>query len=294
MTSLASLRRRLRRPQLRSFVLTGLACLVAAQQTLLAVEPRTACTSNECRQDAVNNLPLEQLDAGDRMLVQHVLNNTSIYRRVPTQVIDCDPHLYLFLVQNPEVIVQLWRVMGLSKVSLDRTGENTFRAADGEGTVCNLKMMHASHDKHLVFATGSYNGPLLRNPVQARVVLFLRSSTIRETNGRQYVTCKLDAFIHLERGGLELLARAFQSLLGRSADMNFAETMGFVSSLSRTAEVNPEGTGRIARRLNIDQAAREQFAALAEQVAEQASNAAELRRVQHEAIEPPVAPIPRR
>jgi hypothetical protein len=59
----------------------------------------------------------------------------------------------------------------------------------------------------------------------------------------------MDAFIQLDRVGIELLAKTFQPLVGKTADHNFTETMGFVGRLSRAAERNPDGVDRLAPKL---------------------------------------------
>jgi hypothetical protein len=265
--------------------LAALATLIAWRSAAVAQaeEPRKANTSRQAKEDAIAAMPLAQLAPQDRAAVQDVINDPSIYRRLPTQVIDCDPHFYLFLMDNPEVIVQIWRVLGISNVSLDRVGEDSYRAADGEGTVCNVHRLYRSHDRQLLYATGSYEGSVLKNRVEARCVLMLRSAYIRETNGRHYVTCVLDAFVRIDQGGLELLAKTFQSLIGKSADMNFAEAMHFVSSLSRTAEVNPDGLARISQKLvTVQEETRDRLAVVSAEVAARSVRDEEARRVEYQ------------
>jgi hypothetical protein len=56
-------------------------------------------------------------------------------------------------------------------------------------------------------------------------------------------------------------------LVHRSADYNFVETANFLGTVSKAAETNGQGVGRLARRLtNADPAVREQFAEIALEV----------------------------
>ena len=66
-------------------------------------DPLQATTSKSARQDAVRSIPFEQLDPEGRNKVNSVLSNLTVFRRMPTRVIDCDPGLYLFLVEHPDV-----------------------------------------------------------------------------------------------------------------------------------------------------------------------------------------------
>jgi hypothetical protein len=103
-------------------------------------------------------------------------------------------------------------------------------------------------------------------------VLVLKSASVQETNNRHYVTCRLDAFIQIEHVGVELLARTFQPLVNKSADYNFTETAGFVSSVSRTAELNSKGVTRLAVRLtSVPAETRDQFVQITDQIAKTAA-----------------------
>ncbi len=193
-----------------------------------------------------------------------VVNSNSLFRRLPVQVIDCDPDLYLFLVRHPEVVVNIWEVMKISNVSLARTSPDTFRASDKAGTLCDVKYCYSSHDTQVIYAEGSYNGPVLAKPVRARCVLLLKSGYVQENNGRYYVTNRMDTFIQIDHVGLDLLAKTIQPLLHRSADYNFVETASFFSTISRTAEANPAGMHRLAGKLtNLETDVRDRFAELA-------------------------------
>ena len=93
--------------------------------------------------------------------------------------------------------------------------------------------------------------------------MVLKSAYITETNGRNYVTSRLDTFIQIDNLGVELLAKTFQSLITQSADYNFAETSAFLGNVSHTAETNPAGMGRLASQLkHVDDETKEKLADL--------------------------------
>ena len=249
-----------------------MAIVLLPAHTALCASPTQASSSRSTRNSAAKAIPLAKLDPADRAEVAAVVKNTSIFRRMPVQVTDCDPHLYLFLVQHPEVIVDIWQVMGISKVQLERTGENTFAADDGSGTTGTIKVCYASQDTHVFLAEGSYQGPLSERLLKAKCVLVLKSGYVQETSRRWYVTSRLDAFIQMDNVGLELVAKTFQPLINKSADFNFAETAGFVSHVSKTAESNPAGMARLANKLDgIDEPTREELIELSNQVAQRAA-----------------------
>ena len=112
-------------------------------------------------------MPLAKLSVNDKRLVTATLSNASYFRRLPVQVTQCDPDLYLFLVRHPEVVVNIWEVMNISNVALERTGPDTFRASDNAGTLCEVKFCYSDHETQVIYAEGPYSGPLFKRPIRA-------------------------------------------------------------------------------------------------------------------------------
>jgi len=247
----------------------------AADPPLLVLpgrDPLQATTSKSARQSAVRSIPFEQLDAEGRSKVKSVLSNLTVFRRMPTRVIDCDPSLYLFLVEHPDVLVNIWEVLRISNLEVRQSQKNSYRFTEPEGTAARFEFLHRSAETHVIYAEGTYEGPLFARPAQGRCVMVLRTGYVRETNGRYYITARLDAFLTVDHGGAELFAKTFHSLLGRTADINFVQTMAFLGSLSRTAEVNSRGVQRLSTRLaNIQPKLRARLAELAGEIGRRSS-----------------------
>jgi hypothetical protein len=265
----------------RWVLLCGVMGLAAAGQAgaspLRAVRnnPFEATTSPEARRDAVRSIPLEKLDEAGRAKVQQVLSNVTIFRRLPVCVIDCDPHLHLFLVRHPDVVVNIWEVLNFSELQLRRTGANTFQVVEAEGSAGEVEFLYGDHETHVVYVEGTYIGPLLKRPVKGRCLLVLKTGYVLETDGRHYITNRLDTFVNVDPGGVELLTKTVQPLIGRVADNNFTQTVAFVGSLSRTAEVNGPGVERLASRLlRVHPDSRQRFAEVATGVGRRTSAAA--------------------
>jgi hypothetical protein len=225
-------------------------------------------SQRNARVECVQGIPWQSFDRETREEVQQLTKGGTIFRRLPAQVIPCDPRLFSFMLDNPELLVNIWEVMGISKVTMTRTGPNEYTAADGAGTSCNLRVIHRGQDLQIVLAEGVYEGPAFPKAIHGRCLLVLRSASLQETDGRDYITARLDAFIDFDQVGLDLIAKTLQPWIGRIADYNFSETIGFVGSLSRTAEVNPLGVQRLSTRLNrVDPAVSERFGELSLDIA---------------------------
>lgn len=265
---LRSIRRRLP-VGLTKLVAFGLLCLAPINSIAWTAEPATkASTSNAAHADAIRTVPLDKLPADVRPKIAAVLNDTSLFRRLPVQVVDCEPELFSFMEGNPDVIVNIWQLMGVTNVKLDRIDGNRFRCSDGDGTTASAEIVLRNRDTEIIYAEGLYEGPLFPRQVRGQCVGVLKSASQRETNGRYYVTVRLDTFLHVDNVGVELLAKIFQGVVGRTIDHNFEETVGFLGSVSRTAETNPRGMERLAAKLNrVEPTRRQEFVALTDAVA---------------------------
>lgn len=230
-----------------------------------------ATTSPEARQSALQSIPFEKLDAQALEKVRAVLSNVTVFRRLPIQVVDCDPDLYLFLVRHPDVVVGIWQALKLSRLELRQIGPNLFEVTEPDGSTARFEYLYRSHDTHIAYAEGTYAGPLLARPVKGQCLLILKTGYVRETDGRYYITNRLDAFVSVDRSAAQLVTRTIQPVIGRVADNNFVQTVGFLGSLSRTAELNSPGVERLATCLtSVAPETRQAFAEVAAAVAQKA------------------------
>lgn len=228
----------------------GITTLVASVRGVAAAEQASYGSSTALRQDALRAMPLGKLTPQGRALADHVLNDVTVFRRLPTQVIECDPEMYVFLVEHPDVVINMWEVMDVTKVTMQKLGETAFRLDDGAGTTGNCQYLYRSPTQHLVHCEGTFIGAMFPRPIRGRCLISLRSVPVRDAYGRSYVQCRLDTFVQIDNVGVELFAKTFQSQIGSIADHNFRETTTFVSNVSRAAEAAPENIHRIAAKLN--------------------------------------------
>jgi hypothetical protein len=235
-------------------------------------DPNKATTSRAAREEAIQSIPMAKLSAAAKAKAAGVVSNSSIFRRLPIRVIPCDPDMYLFLVQHPDVIVSIWETLGAEHLTMQQTGPDSYRVTDDIGTGGTLEFLYRSHDTNVVYVDGTYRGPLFGQPIRARGLMVLRSGYVCATDGRSFVTSRLDAFMHIEPSGVEFLTKTFLPTIGKVADNNFTQTAAFVASVSRTAETNNRGMKRLASKLaRVQPDVRRQFAEVVDQVTQKAA-----------------------
>ncbi|MEM8865419.1 MAG: hypothetical protein AAGF31_07715 [Planctomycetota bacterium] len=228
---------------------------------------------------AKKGIPWNKLSQKNRRIAHYIVRNNSVFRRMPTQTIECDPEVFTFLAQRPEIVTGVWNVMGVSPLEVRRISPTTFRAADNAGTEGALRVLHADWGpdaKHRVvlYAEGVYEAKPLPRPIRAHSLLVLQSAAGTNADGTPMVTARLDSFIHFERAAADLVAKTISPLITNTADHNFVETMNFVSTFSQTTQRNPRGIARLAGRLeNLDEQVRGELIQLCPLQSEQTNEA---------------------
>lgn len=198
------------------------------------------------RQDAQRNVPTQRLTPQGRALAQKVMDDVTVFRRLPTQSFECDAEMYRFLLSNPDMVVNMWEVMDVTKVAVSRTGQSSFKLNDGNGTVVDAYYLYRTPQQVVLYCDGVYSGSFFPRPLKGRCLMSVRSVEYRNQEGRAVVQCKLDTFLQIDNIGIELFARTFHNTIGGIADHNFREITGFVSSVSQAAETSPENLEDIA------------------------------------------------
>ena len=254
----------LERPSRRRwFALAALgACAwLAPRRPLAAATPEVADTSTRAREDALRVLPLSELTAESRRKILAVCESPSIYRRLPQKTIDCDPHMYRFLIRNPEVVVGIWQLMGVSGMTAQRVAPYAWKGDDGTGTKCDAELIYGTDDLHVLYGDGFYEGSVLKRQITGRCVLILQSGYGQDANRRLLVGSRLDVFLQLDDVGADLVARTLAPWVGKVTDANFAESCKFAAKISQTAETNGPGMQRLAAKLtSVEADVRDDFA----------------------------------
>lgn len=259
----------------RSFLTSCVAGLTAAALPLrfaAAAGPAEADTSARARAEAARLLPLSELNAETRRKLLAVVERPTIFRRLPHNSFDCDPELFLFLIRNPEVVVSIWEVMGVSNMTAQRLGPFQWKGDDGTGTKCDLELVYGTDELHVLYGDGFYSGPLLKRKILGRAVLILNSGFAQGGDRRWQIGSRLDVFLQLDDTGADLVARTISPWVGKVADSNFFESCKFASRLSLTAEQNAAGMQRLADKLtNVEPDVRENFARISAGIEQRAA-----------------------
>jgi len=240
------------------------------------------------RQQAIKNLPIQDLTPQAQRKIGSVVSGASVYRRVPSVTIQCDANLEVFLLRNPHVVIDIWKLMGITGLEMQRKGEFSFDSSDGMGTTCNIDLVYSRPELHLYYGRGTYDGKLSPNPINGECVVMIQCRFGKHLDGTPLITNHMDVFLRLDGAALDFLARTFHPLFGKSVDTNYLETAKFLQRLSATAQRNPAGMLGLARSLDdLEPATRDQFSQISMNVGERYElRSAQLARVSEQSTQP--------
>ena len=199
------------------------------------------------RQTAIRTIPMNKLTKQAQRKLASVVNSPSIYRRLPITTIQADPDLQTFLVRYPEIVVNIWQIMGVTKMSSKRISDFVLATDDGVGTTSKADLVYGSGDLHVYYCEGKYDGPMMLRPVKGRCVVLLKTEYFTARDGKTYSKNRLDIFLKLDNIAASVVAKTVHPLIGSTADHNFVESMKFLENLSQTAESNGPGVQRLAQ-----------------------------------------------
>lgn len=213
-------------------------------------------------------IPWSSLDERSKRLIREVIDNKTFLRHLPRQVGYCDPEMYDFMISHPDVVVELWELLGVTQISLKETGPNKYLLKEGTATSSQVEVLYKSESLCIVYGSGEYEatlGPLVRRKINGDVILILKSRYGWDKENRPIVQSDLDAYVRIHNPGAEMLAKILLPVVGKIADSNFEQTVGFVMNISDAAQEDFDPLLEFAQRMdNVRPEVAEEFALVAE------------------------------
>ncbi len=185
-----------------SFVFAPVGMVIAGEP--LKIE---GSSSRDSREQALRSIPLGNLTPQAVAKLRPVLDDPTIFRRMPVQSIVCDPEMFTFIIRYPEVLVEIWQLMGMTRVTIERTGPFAFAGEDGAGTTCRSELVLGSEKLHIYYTEGDYEGGLINRKLDGRCICVIHSQPAIGESGQALVTASMDIFLKLDNMGADLIAK---------------------------------------------------------------------------------------
>jgi hypothetical protein len=197
--------------------------------------------------EAKELIPWKSIDEKNRTRVTEVIDHATVHHRTPHEVFVCAPELYLLLLHEPVMTLELWRSLGGTNATLESVGPGQFQGADGHVSTGRWEFVYRSPELNIVYAEGQYRGPLLGNTLETKSVLILRTAYFQERDGKWYVKHQLDGFVKAEAGNLKPLAKALKPIFQKNVESTMQESLWFVSLMCRYTNYDPHTIANILR-----------------------------------------------
>jgi hypothetical protein len=230
------------------------------------------------KQTAIKKIPWDELSPPMKQKLSLIVQNHSIYHQLPTQAIFCDPEVYQYFLEHPDLLVGFWECLGLTQIALRETDTDRFNLVETTGTVADVGLFYRSTNCCVVYARGEYKSPITPRKIDGEALLILQSRYARNIENEPIIVCKLDVFVKIDSIGADLLVKLFATTLGKIADGNFEQTLGFVSHVSDTSAISANSVKKLTKSVkNVRPEVRNDFADIIDRVAIRASRRVEKR-----------------
>jgi hypothetical protein len=261
-----------RRASIYSKLLLGVGILIAG--CLLSTNTlRAQGTPNEPQQpsaqdQAKHSIPWDKLTDTAKIKLRSVISDTTVFHRLKSQQFKCDPSVYIHLVRHPEILTNIWELMGVTQLRIERAAPFSIRIHDGQYTKTTLELVYGTPNLHVFHCEGSYKGVIIPTVSTGRAIIIIRSkydNTVAAPSATQVRTVKhqMDIFLQIDNAANQLLVKTLSYFFMKTADANFAETTQFIGQIDKIVRNNPAGMARLAGRLTrVQPAIRQQFGVL--------------------------------
>jgi hypothetical protein len=234
----------------------------AHYQALQSVQPGSSSTAT--RREALAELSLDGLTSQQVAKAQQVLSGVGLFRRLPTLSMDVDADVYRYLLTHPDIAVSTWRAMEISKFQLVPTASGVYHADAGDGSVGTVELWRSTPEETVIYCDGAFKSPLLAKPIVARAVMRLKMRFFQDADGTPKVEHTGDVFVEFPSQTVETVARVIAPVSHMIADRNFRQLTLYVYLMSQAMSRQPGWVRTVARRMDVADAARQEFLAAAE------------------------------
>lgn len=207
-------------------------------------------STRSVRKEAIESLPIKSLHPDSQRAVKSILDNVSLYRRLPVVRCESDPRIIQFFGEHPDVAVAIWRVMEISEFTMKQTGPYDYQSDSGDGSIGTVQVLYRSADEQLILCSGQFKSPALPKPIEAQAIMFLHTDFSHDRTGKPLATCRADVFVSFPSATIETAARLIAPVSNRIADRNFEEVVTFIRMMHIAMTQQPVWVEQVATRVN--------------------------------------------
>jgi hypothetical protein len=185
-------------------------------------------------------VPLEQLPPGFRERVQAVLAQPTLTTRGPSETFNCQPAVYHWLLDHPDLAVRLWHSLGARCALVEDRGGGVFGWHDGQGSDVRWQTALHTAGQRLWYAEGRVKPGVLLPMVAFQAVVVLDYTEGHDREGHAALRHQMRLYLHTDSHAAALATKLVGASAPRLAEQYVAQLEMFFGGMAWYLDQNPE------------------------------------------------------
>ena len=211
---------------------------------------RDSSSDKQMQRRAAAEVPLNRMSRQSQQRANHLLKNTSQYRRMPTLQYEVDASLYQYLINHPDVAIATWRVMGISKLNMWQNAPFKYSAEANDGSQGKADVLWRDGNQCLFVVEGAYHSPLLPTAIEASALVWMRYRFERTRDNRIVVNQQIETFVNFPSPAIQTIAKLASMVTNSILDRNVIEVSLYAQMMSRAVKNDPNWVEEVAARMD--------------------------------------------
>ena len=162
---------------------------------------------------ASGRVPLEQLPPAVRDRVRLVVEHPTLASHGPVEAFACQPSMYYWLLDHPDVTARLWKLLGAKVADLTDLGGGRYGWSDGQGSTIHWETVWRTPQQRVWYAEGHVKPGMLLPTATIKAVMVINCTEGHDKLGRPAIRHQVELLLRTDSTALALAAR----LVGASA-----------------------------------------------------------------------------
>ncbi|HZY90240.1 MAG TPA: hypothetical protein VFE78_35790 [Gemmataceae bacterium] len=189
---------------------------------------------------AQTGVPLEQVVPAFRDRVRAVLAQPTLSTRGPAETFNCQPAVYHWLLDHPDLAVRLWYALGARCAVVEDRGGAVFGWHDEHGSDVRWQTVLHAAGRRLWYAEGRVKPGVLLPMVSFQAVIALDYTEGHDREGRPALRHQIHMYLHTDSHAAALAAKLVGASAPRLAEQYVAQLEMFFGGMAWYLDQNPE------------------------------------------------------
>lgn len=197
-------------------------------------------------------IQLEEIPGAYRERCKSLLERPTFRHSGASELFAARSGTYIWLLDNPDRAVTLWRMIGAQCSQVERRGDSSFGWKDANGSDVQWETILRTGTRRAWYAEGKVKPALLipGATVRALIVVHHQLEPGQDTRGRDRIRHRAEFFLQTDSHILALAARIMGASAPRLAEQFSSQIQMFFGGLSWYLDSDPERAQKLFERLN--------------------------------------------